>query len=312
MPSCRIYYWDNSVGVKVDADLIKDCLDSHFNCEIFDFSCSNDAFFNYEIKNDQIDIGIFIQNYDITLLENNNKNVLIVNEEWLSFNESRELDLFDHIIVKSKYAKNILYDIHKSIELLYFWSRDLYSDYYSNFKNKNKLHFAGKSIQKNTESLISNTDIHIFDSSGRFKDVREEKYYHNFISDNKLQRVFNTCDTHICPSLYEAHGHYMFEGMLCNKTVIASKIPVWSEQIDPSYIVFVDIDNVSVCNNEYDFLSGENNNSTTKYLWRRGFLINEDQLNSSIENSKCKKPRDYILDLFEKNKKTFLEFFKSI
>lgn len=310
MGQCRIYYWDNGVGVKTDVALIKECLDEVHDCEVFDFSSSNDDCFNHTIENNTVDIGIFNQNYDLSLLHYNKINVFIPNEEWLSLEEASNLNSFDYIIVKNSYAKNLFFDLHKNIQVLYFWSRDLYSEYYSGFKNNNILHFAGKSIQKNTESVISRDDIHIFDSSGRFKDVRTEKYYYNFISDNKLQRVFNTCNTHVCPSLYEAHGHYMFEAMLCNKKVIASAIPAWTEQIDPSYLTFVETNHVVVKDNDYEFL--ESKDSNTKFPWRRGFITDTDRINYAIDNSKAKKPRKYTLDLFSKNKKTFLEFFKSI
>ena len=315
MPSCRIYYWDNGVGVKTDASLISECLGEEFKCEVFDFSSSesNEDFFNYTVERENVDIGIFIQNYHPNLLADNKINILIINEEWISFEDLLHLNDFDHIIVKSEYAKKLLYGMHPSIHVLHFWSRDLHSEYYSKFKSNNILHFAGKSIQKNTESVINNTDIHIFDSNGRFKDVRKEKYYCNFISDNKLQRVFNTCDTHVCPSLYEAHGHYFFEALLCNKKVIASKCPVWEELVDPEYVVYIETQNCVFNHPDHDWLSGELPEKTfTKYPFRRGFVVEPDSINEAIENSKDKKPRKYILDLFSKNQQKFLDFFKAL
>lgn len=313
MRSCCIYYWDNSVGVKVDSSLIKECLDPFFECIIFDFSITKDNntdIFNY-LPSNKFDIGIFVQNYEVNLLEHNKINVYIVNEEWLSLKEISNFDKFDYIIVKNSYAKNLLFDLHNNINVLYFWSRDLYHQKYSSIKNKNILHFAGKSIQKNTESLLDNTSVHIFDSTGRFKDVRPENYYTDYISDNKLQRVFNTCDTHICPSLYEAHGHYMYEGLLCNKNIIASDIPPWSEQIDPDYINFIDTPKTVIYNKDYNFLSSEFSDSTCHPL-RRGFLINKDEMLESVKSPKNKKPRKYILSLFQKNKESFINFFTNL
>ena len=315
MPSCRIYYWDNGVGVKTDAALISECLSKKFECEIFDFSHSecNESYFNYTVEKKPVDVGIFIQNYYIDLLSDNKTNILIINEEWLAFEDLDGLKNFDHVIVKSEYAKKLLFEAHPSIHVLYFWSRDLYLDYYSGLKNNNVLHFAGKSMQKNTESVINNTDIHIFDSNGRFKDVRTEKYYYNFISDNMLQRVFNVCDTHICPSLYEAHGHYLFEALLCNKKVIASKCPVWEEIIDPEYLVFVETSNCVINSPDHDWLNGEQSQGKfTKHPFRRGFIVQSEAINAALENSKFKKPRKYILDLFSNNQKRFFDFFTNL
>ena len=38
MRSCCVYIWDNGVGVKIDAQLIYECLIKQFDCDIFDFS----------------------------------------------------------------------------------------------------------------------------------------------------------------------------------------------------------------------------------------------------------------------------------
>ena len=311
--SC-IYYWDNGVGVKVDASLIKECLDAEFDCSLFDFSISqndNNNYFDYTPEV-QYDIGIFIQNFQPNLLTRNKINVFIVNEEWLTCKEASSLSDFDYVIVKNKFAKKLLEGLHSNINVLYFWSRDLYDSHYNKYKNNNIIHFAGKSIQKNTECLLNNTNVHIFDSTGRYKDVRTEFYYTEYISDTKLSRVFNTSDTHICPSLYEAHGHYMFEGMLCDKKVIASKIPVWEEQIDPDYLIFLETKPGIIINEEYEFLNSNNDSESTKFPFRRGFIVDSSDLEDKIASKNYKKPRKYLTNLFNTNKNNFLEFFKNI
>lgn len=312
MKSCCIYYWDNGVGVKIDAQLIKDCLSKDFLCKVFDFSFIEndfDNFFNTNIG-DNFDIGIFIQNYDLNLLENNKINIYICNEEWLGNESLADLKYFDHIIVKSEFAKKQIQHLHKSIKCLYFWSRDLYNN--SNIVNDKILHFAGKSIQKNTECLLNNDDIIIFDSNARFKDVRYINYHTNYVSINKLEHIFNLCSTHVCPSLYEAHGHYMFEGMLCDKKIIASKIPVWEEQIDPDYLIFLDTKPSIIINEEYEFLNSNKDSESIKFPFRRGFIIDSSDLEEKIYSKKYKKPRKYLIDLFNSNKNNFLEFFKNI
>lgn len=312
MRSCRIYYWDNGVGVKVDSLLIKECLDNIFDCDIIDFSIEKipgEECFDF-MSEKKSDIGIFIQNFDINHLEHNKVNIFIVNEEWLTLEESSFLNYFDYVIVKNDQAKNLIKDLHPNVKTLYFWSRDLYNKTYCS-SNENILHFAGRSIQKNTESLLNDTNIHIFDSRGRFKDVRNELYYTNYISDSKLSRIFNSSFCHVCPSLYEGHGHYMFEGLLCDKNIIASSIPVWTEQIDPDYVNFVETEKVVMFDKDYEFLEGNSNNSTF-FPFRRGYIVNNNDLFEKIKNPTNKPPRKYILDLFIKNKNAFIDFFKNI
>lgn len=313
MKTCCIYYWDNGSGVGIDAELIHQCLNEEFECLVLDFSIDenqNQDLFDIQ-STEKNDIGIFIQNYDNNLLHRNRINVYIVNEEWLSVSEINSFSDFDYIITKSDYGKKLLFDLHKNINTLYFWSRDLYNERFYNEQDDSILHLAGCSIQKNTEILLNEPSIHIFDRTARFKDVREENYYTKYISENKLNRLLSICNTHVCPSLYEAHGHYMYEGLLCDKNVIASNISPWNEQIDPDYINFVDIDNVIINSDDYDFLSGKSVDNTIHPL-RRGFLVNRDELEEKIKNPTNKKPRKYIIDLFEKNKKQFLNFFTSL
>ena len=309
MRSCCIYYWDNGVGVKVDVQLIYECLIKQLNCDIFDFSYLNgdtEGYFSL-YPNKKYDIGIFNQNFSVDLLHNNKINIYICNEEWLGLPDIENLQYFDYIIVKNNYAKELLKDLHKNIICLYFWSRDLYNSNYNNITDNKLLHFAGKSIQKNTECILNNEDIYIFDSTGRYSEVRSINYISSFISDIKLKHIFNTCNTHICPSLYEAHGHYMYEALLCNKNIIASKIPVWEEQIDPDYINFVD---TSLSDDEsYEFVDKDNKH---KFPYRKSFFVNQNDLDKNLYNTNNKPPRKFIEDLFIKNQKGFFDFFKSI
>lgn len=307
MKTCCIYYWDNGVGVKVDVQLIKNCLSSKFLCKVFDFSFienDHENFFNTNI-NSKFDIGIFNQNYDLSLLDNNRINVYICNEEWLGTESLEDLSSFDHIIVKSKFAKKQIEHLHKNVTCLYFWSRDLFDR--NNYLNSKVLHFAGKSIQKNTECLLNNEDIIIFDSNSRFKDVRNINYHTNYVSTNKLERIFNLCDTHVCPSLYEAHGHYMFEGLLCNKNVVASRLPVWEEQLDPNILSFVDVEEKE--DPTYDFLSTEN---MDRFIFRKGYFVNIDQLDSLLFETPKERPRLFVENLFYSNQKAFINFFRSL
>lgn len=308
MSRCRIYYWDNAAGVRRDSALIKECLDGIYDCDIFDFSPPVNENIS-SLDSDLIDIGIFVQNWSLHLLERNKINICIPNEEWLTERELSELKLFDYVICKSKHSQNILKQ-YGNTEQLYFWSKDMRDDRI--FGVDTKVHFAGKSIQKNTDILLDETDLTIIDSTERFRGRARGNYIDYYLSDDDLKFHLNNNNFHICPSLYEAHGHYMFEGMTCDKTIIATDLPVWTEQIDPDYIHFIEHGVVTGCreSSEYEFLNNDN------YPLREGYIIDPDILKDVEQweywkNNKLK-PRKYILDLFEKNKKAFKKFLKSL
>ena len=95
----NIYYWNNGVGVLNDAILIKSIL-KEYDVIGYDISKTNE----YR----KSDLGIFIQNIEANQLVNNKKNIFIINEEWLNQDEILFLHRFDYLIVKSKYAKELL------------------------------------------------------------------------------------------------------------------------------------------------------------------------------------------------------------
>ncbi len=190
MIKVNIYYWNNGVGLKNDIILLTQVL-KEFDVVIYDIS--------KEIINRKSDIGIFIQNIYETYMNDNKINILIPNEEWLSNDELIYLHNFDYIFVKSKYAKSILDQYHKNIIITGFFSLDRY---FFTKNNKEILFLKGKSIQKNHE-LIRNykEKINILDAN------------HKYLNENELVYELNNHNIHICCSLYEAWGHYLWEAM---------------------------------------------------------------------------------------------------
>ena len=165
-------------------------------------------------------------------------------------------------------------------------------------KNTNKiLHFKGKSIQKNTESVKDLNCVNILDSSI------------NYLSDNDITYNLNNHDIHICCSLYEAWGHYLWEAMSCGKLVICSEIPVFKEHLDPELVKFIPIKDVCSHNMNYEFLN------TNDYKLRKGYIVDEVKVkellsnkNELLEFQKKNKEliREYFLYINEKNKQKFL------
>ena len=271
----NLYYWNNGVGVVNDALLLSSLLSTLF-CDItrYDLSTTNDY------RNS--DIGIYIQNVDNNTLQYNKKNIFLANEEWITSYELNLFNNFECIITKSAYAKSLLDVYHKNVINTGFFSLDRY--FFP--KNTNEiLHFKGKSIQKNTELVKDLNCVNILDSSI------------NYLSDNDVTYNLNNHDIHICCSLYEAWGHYLWEAMSCGKLVICSEIPVFKEYLNPELVKFIPTKNTYDYNTEYEFLNTKN------YKLRKGYIVDDTKVKELLSK------KDELLEFQKKNKQLIREHF---
>ena len=287
----NLYYWNNGVGVVNDTILIKNIL-YEYDVTAYDISKNN----NYRNG----DLGIFIQNIQSDQLSNNKKNIFVINEEWLTEYEICLLDKFDCLIVKSEHAKELLSSYNKNVINTGFFSLDRY--FFPNNTNE-ILHFKGKSIQKNTELIKDLNYVNILDSNI------------NYLSDNDVTYNLNNHDIHICCSLYEAWGHYLWEAMSCGKLVICSEIPVFKEYLNPELIKFIPIKFINEYAVSYEFLNTKN------YKFRKGYFVDivkfDELLNNKEElfefqKKNCDNIRQYFLEVNKTNKQKFLNTIKFI
>jgi len=282
----NLYYWNNGVGVVNDSILIKNVL-HEYDVIAYDISKKN----NYRNS----DLGIFIQNIQADQLSNNKKNILVINEEWLNPDEILFLKQFDHLIVKSKYAKDLLSKEHPSIIQTGFFSIDRY---FFPKNTGNILHFKGKSVQKNTELVNKYNSIKILDS--------EIEY----LTENQVVENLNSHDIHICCSLYEGWGHYLWEALSCGKLVICSEIPVFMEYLDPKLVKFISTKGVYKKVIGYEFLD-----TKIYYKYRQGYFVDKINFDEILNNKEelfefqkknCDKIRQYFLHVNKTNKEKFL------
>ena len=292
----NLYYWNNGVGITNDIILLKFLL-KEYDIVIYDMSKNN------EFRKG--DVGIFIQNIFTDQLENNKKNLFIINEEWLSRDEILFLNQFDYLIVKSKHAKKLLSPHHSNIIQTGFFSLDRY--FFP--KNTGKiLHFKGKSMQKNTELVYKYKDkIKILDSEI------------NYLTETQVNEELNCHDIHICCSLYEGWGHYLWEAMSCGKLVICSEIPVFKEYLDSSLVKFVPIKNIYKNVLGYKFL--DKNDSKIIYSFREGYFVDKYKFEELIQDvnellefqrKNSINIRNHFLEINDKNKNKFLNAIKLI
>ena len=291
MLKINVYYWNNGVGIVNDAILLKTIL-KNYDIKLYDMSINAIC--------RPSDLGIFIQNIWTEQIDKNKKNVYIVNEEWLNDEEKSCLNRFNYIFTKSSYAKSLLDPHHKNVINTGFFSLDRY--FFP--KNTNEiLHFKGKSIQKNTELVKGLNYVNTLDSNI------------NYLSDNDITYNLNNHDIHICCSLYEAWGHYLWEAMSCGKLIICSEIPVFKEYLDPNLVKFIPIKDVCNHNINYEFLN------TNDYKLRTGYIADVVKFKETLKDKNVllefqkknsEKIRSYFLQVNKTNKETFLNTIKFI
>ena len=228
-----ILTYNNGVGIVTDAFILKKIIAKNISLNV-DVKFINESI----IKNS--DVGIWIQNFDINLLNRFKKNIFYINEEWSGNHELQNLNLFEYVICKSNYSKQILSNYTRNNNLIHipFVSRNFFDNKIK--KNKKFLHFAGRSIQKNTELILKQKDeITLIDPYNRYKPNLNISHINTYQTEDQISLILNSHNIHVCCSLYESWGHYLFEGLSTGSEIICSDIPVFREQLDPQLIHFI-------------------------------------------------------------------------
>jgi hypothetical protein len=233
LKTINLIYYNNGVGLTKDSKVIKDTLNSlSNNFKFYDFDA-------YRTDCPIADINIFFQNIDtntINFIPQAKINILIPNPEWMFKFTLDNLDKVDLVLAKSNKCKEVLDKYHKNVVYLGFSSVDRFDPLVE--KTKTFLHFAGKSIQKYTELVVDvfnelKIPITIVDSTQRFlgKTKPNIHYITNFLSEQEANKMFNSHKVHICCSLSEGWGHYIYEALSSKSIVLINDCPPENELI---------------------------------------------------------------------------------
>lgn len=302
-----IFTYNIGTGVVTDSFLLYDLLKNTYNCSV-NFNENLKKIEDYN-KNSN-DVAVWIQNPIFDAMTYFKKNIWIINEEWCNEPYLSQLNRFDYIICKSKYAKSLL-DKYNTNNIIYipFISRNMNDN---TVERKSKfLHFNGKSIQKNSQCLLNiNSDITIIDNKNCYYELLPNitRIYH-YLNSSEIKTLLNTFNYHICPSLYEAWGHYLFEGLSTGAEIICSDIPIFKEMLDPDLVHFIPTQEKTYLTNEFDL--GKNNSPL-----RKSFHVDEMYIKNYIENFKPLGKNDKRKLLFKHinihNSKLLLDFFDNL
>ena len=296
-----ILTFNNYVGIVTDALILKKIIcELNIDVEII--------FLESFDKSYKSDVGIWIQNYCNNLLENFKINIFYINEEWFDY-PIEDLKKFDCVICKSKYSYNIIKNYCNAVYIP-FISKNFYVE--NNSQSASFLHFMGRSIQKNTELVLNQTyPITLIDPYNRYRPNLNFNHINTYQSNEKISCLLNSHNIHICCSLYESWGHYLFEGLSTGAEIICSNIPVFEEQLDPDLVHF--LPTTEKIDESYMYCCDNKNNL---YPFRKSFFVNESQFKNKIENfepiGKSEERRKLFKNIIDNNSKKIKCFIESL
>lgn len=289
--------FNNYVGLVTDVLILKDLLID-----------SDIVFLDKFDSTHKSEVGIWIQNYYVHLLDNFKINVFYINEEWFDY-PIEDLKQFDYVICKSKYSYDMIKNHCNAIHLP-FLSKDFYNPNTS--RSNSFLHFAGRSIQKNTELVLTQQmTVSLIDPYNRYNPPPSFNHINTYQTTDEIGNLLNSHDIHICCSIYESWGHYLFEGLSTGAEIICSDIPVFRENLDPDLVHFIPTE--ELVDNSYRYCIENKNNL---YLLRKSFFVNKCIFEDTIKNfkfiGKNQARRDLFQDIKNKNTNKLVEFFKNL
>ena len=270
------------------------------------------------------DVGIHFQDFTLEGLNISKKNILIVNEEWTNNDKLRHIHEFDKIIVKSTFAEQLFKPLHTNVVNCGFISKDKYKSNY--IKQNTFLHCVGKSIQKGTEAVLScfynkDNNLTVVSSNPKHQHLPKSsnvEYIEEYQTDESILKLLNSNLIHLCPSLYEGWGHYVYEGLSTGALVYATRIPMFLEWLDPDLVVFLDCEfegygntynNRKFCD-DVEFLTDIKG---YEFPYKFGWRVKPESLNEHIEKHTLylerhnqQAVRNYFKHLTEQNSKMLL------
>ncbi len=255
------------------------------------------------------DVNVFIARTNESFRSCAKKNYLVPNAEWL-FIPPEELLKYDCILCKTREAKRIFNQLNDNAVFMGFTCGDRFDPNIS--KNyKTALHLAGASIQKGTGFVIDAWANHPEFPFLQLTCHKEKKVYyktknvpitkiplspninfiHEYLPENELMTIQNTCGFHICPSVTEGFGHYIVEGMSVGAVIVTTDAPPMNEFILDKRCL-VRYSGTAPCYRPYRYATG--------------YYVDQEELESVIENLLLL-PQSELDKIGKKNRELFLK-----
>lgn len=195
----------NGAGLERDAEIISEIL------------CDHEILISTHGKpiTHSADIHIFLEVVSNRVIGLKGKKILIPNPEWFRPEWKKYLHHFDAIFCKTKHAMDIFIPLHHNVIYSGFTSIDMMDESIERFESS-MIHFPGKSKTKGTELLQRDFkyDVNIFSHPDRSVIIHKMNQY----------------PIHLCPSVAEGWGHYIWEAFSVGAFVITTDAAPMNEQ----------------------------------------------------------------------------------
>lgn len=216
-------------------------------------------------------------------------NVLMVNQEFLIFNNTKLLRKIDIVFAKNRYAVEVLQSYRKYFKLkfkIYYTKFTSIVDNLNLNKKSNTIaHFAGKSRFKMTDLIYTlwaknpnypKITISCFkscyDNLKKYSDIKKlsnVKLYKEKIPSKTYNKIVSDTECFVCPSYMEGYGHYINEGRGNAAFIITTDGPPMNELIDNTCGILID--------------AKPKNIEIKGFKYARSFFISEKSLKVAIE-----------------------------
>lgn len=218
-------------------------------------------------------------------------NILMVNHEFLMFNNIKLMKSIDITFAKNRHTVNVLKDYRKHFNLKFKIYYTKFTSIINNFelkKNNEIVHLAGKSRFKMTDVIYKvweknpkypNITITCYKSCYRnltqyaniknLNKLTNLKLYNERISNDVFFNIVSKAECYLCPSYMEGYGHYINEGRGNAAFIITTNGPPMNELIDNTCGILIDAEP------KYLNISG--------FKYARSFYINENSLKNAMD-----------------------------
>ena len=180
-----------------------------------------------------VDIQIFIQEFEASLLPYAKKNYLIPNPEWC-WDSLESLKKVDLILARTREVERIYTDVGLPVYYLGFIGADQFlKGIEKNFSEY--FHLKGFSPFKSAHEVVESwtqsfPHLIIVDHWPNYKKVSSKiTILSNYLTDDEIKWLQNNAGVHLCPSQTEGFGHYICEALSAGSVVITTDAPPMNE-----------------------------------------------------------------------------------
>jgi glycosyltransferase involved in cell wall biosynthesis len=221
----NILYNDNGVGLTRDANLLRVILtQAGHEVAILDQLRHQ--------RSRMADVCIHLEHVHHRMFHMGQRHVFFPNPEWYQAGWDKFLDRMAVVCAKTLDCQNIFQKKHFQTIYTGFTSEDRYTP--GTHKRRAYLHVGGQSETKCTrevhDAFYRNGFGKLVITSKKYNFKTTDKiFFSNWLSQDDIRDLQNTCSIHVCPSQYEGFGHYINEARSCGAVIITTDWPPMHE-----------------------------------------------------------------------------------